>query len=393
MHFKYLSLLALALLQPVHSFAIQSRSTSTQTRTQCQKHLNCPKDTLFVSPTDPRASHKTIQSAISSLPNDKSSQTILVFEGSYNEQLNVTRPGPITILGQSDSPSDPLKNKVTVSFAAANQDSTGTIDNVWFSVLVVAPTLDASLIGSGTTGFAVPDDTPFGNTDFRVYNVDFVNDFAPYTDGPAAAMMISRANGGFYYCGFYSYQDTIYVGKLGNAYFYKSIIAGETDFLYGFGTAWIQSSDIQLRGCGGGITAWKGTNTTFENKYGVYIVDSNVAAANSSVAPSIKGKCALGRPWNALHRSIFANTYEDGSILPAGYIQWDDRYEDGSTLMAEYEAFGPGFNKTARVDGGYDTLLSKKGYQTYSTPEVVFQDQEGKLGYVDWIDWETVGGK
>lgn len=85
------------------------------------------------------------------------------------------------------------------------------------------------------------------------------------------------------------------MGKLGNAYFSKCEIAGQTDFLYGFGTAWIQSSRLALRGCGGGITAWKGTNTTFVNKYGVYIHDSVVEKANSSL--SITGKCALGRPW------------------------------------------------------------------------------------------------
>lgn len=59
----------------------------------------------------------------------------------------------------------------------------------------------------------------------------------------------------------------MYIGKLGNAYFYKNEIAGQTDFFYGFGTAWIQSSLVTLRNCGGGITAWKGTNTTFVNKY------------------------------------------------------------------------------------------------------------------------------
>ncbi|KAJ6032252.1 Pectinesterase catalytic [Penicillium herquei] len=400
MHFKPIlkALSLLYLFTPIHSAAIKSTTLSHSERTKCQTTLTCPKDTIFVSATDKRADYKTIQSAIDALPNDSSSQTILIMEGSYTEQLNVTRAGPVTLLGETDSNAltDASKNKVTVSFAAANQDSTGTIDNIWFSVLVVAPTLDSSLVGSGTTGFAVPADTPFGNRDFRVYNIDFVNDFAPYTDGPAAALMFSRANGGFYYCGFYSYQDTIYVGKLGNAYFYKSIIAGETDFLYGFGTAWLQSSDIQLRSCGGGITAWKGTNTTFENKYGVYIVDSNVAAANTSIASSIKGSCALGRPWNSLHRSIFVNTYEDGSILPAGYINWVsdgvDRFEEGITVMAEYDAYGPGFNKTARIDGGIDTLLTKKTYQTYSSPELVFQDQEGKFGDVSWIDWETVDG-
>jgi hypothetical protein len=66
----------------------------------------------------------------------------------------------------------------------------------------------------------------------------------------------------------------VYIGKLGNAYFYKNEIAGQTDFLYGFGTAWIQSSLLTLRNCGGGITAWKGTNTTFVNKYVWYLCTS-----------------------------------------------------------------------------------------------------------------------
>lgn len=89
--------------------------------------------------------------------------------------------------------------------------------------------------------------------------------------------------------------DKIYIGKLSNSYISKSVVAGQTDFFYGFGTLWVTNTQIYLRSCGGGITAWKGTNTTFENKYGVYIVDSTVQKANSSL--SIEGKCPLGRPW------------------------------------------------------------------------------------------------
>ncbi|KAJ5594411.1 Pectinesterase catalytic [Penicillium hispanicum] len=382
---------------PIHSAVLQSRSSIS--RTTCQSTAShCSPNTTIVAANDTRAHFATIQAAINSLPNDTSTQTILILAGSYKEQLNITRTGPITLLGETTSPTDAGQNRVTITWAAANVDGTGqSVDNVYSSVMIVAPTLDASLTGSGTTGFDVPLDTPFGNRNFRVYNVDFTNTWAPYSDGPAHALSFSRANGGFYYCGFYSYQDTIYVGKLGNAYFYKSILAGQTDFLYGFGTAWIQSSDVRLRGCGGGITAWKGTNTTFENKYGVYIVDSNVRAANASVAPSIKGACALGRPWNSQHRSIFANTYEDGSIEASGYTNWLDngvaRYEPGVTLMAEYKANGPGFNATGRVAGGIDTLLSAKAYEAYSSPQKVFQDQTGALGDVQWIDWETVSGK
>ncbi|CAG8025864.1 unnamed protein product [Penicillium olsonii] len=375
----------------VHSAAVQHVS-----RQQCQsKGTHCPPGTIIVSASDKRAHFPTIQGAIDSLPADTSSQTILILAGNYTEQLNVTRSGPVTLLGQTSASKDATRNRVRIIWAAANKDNTGqSVDNVFSSVLVVAPTLESSLTGSGTTGYAVPADTPFGNTDFRAYNIDFDNIWAEYSDGPAHALSFSRANGGFYYCGFYSYQDTVYVGKLGNAYFYKSIIAGQTDFLYGFGTAWIQSSDLQLRGCGGGITAWKGSNTTFTNKYGVYIVDSNLRAANASIAPDIKGKCALGRPWNSQHRSIFANSYEDGTIDSSGYIDWVvsgvARFEKGVTLMAEYGAFGPGFNASGRVAGGVTTVLDKKAYEPYSTPQKVFQNQAGVFGNTKWIDWDTV---
>ncbi|KAF7137105.1 hypothetical protein CNMCM5793_007118 [Aspergillus hiratsukae] len=373
---------------------VRTAALHPSSRRDCQTRLrNCPEGTIIVSKSDPEAHFSTVQDAIESLPNDNSTQTILILAGTYKEQLNVTRSGPITLLGQTDRVTDASKNKVTITWAAANHDNTGkSVDNVFSSVMVVAPTLDASLTGSGPTGYPVPADTPFGNIDFRVYNIDFSNTYADYSDGPAHALSFSRANGGFYYCGFYSYQDTVYIGKLGNAYFYKNIIAGQTDFLYGFGTAWIQSSDILLRNCGGGITAWKGTNTTFENQYGVYIVDSAVRAANASIAPVIAGKCALGRPWNSLHRSIFARTYEDGSIEPSGYIDW---IVDGvgrltnQTVMAEYKTFGPGFNATGRAEDGVTIVMDREQYKRYDSPAKVFETPDGKPGNIGWIDFHA----
>ncbi|KAL4873540.1 hypothetical protein BDV12DRAFT_80294 [Aspergillus spectabilis] len=381
----------LALLNALLGCAASIPSTA---RRNCQRSLKaCPKDTIVVSTSNSRAHFSTIQAAIESLPNDDSSQTILILAGEYIEQLNVTRSGPVTLLGQTDHVTDASKNQVTITWAQANHDNTGqAVDNVFSSVLTVAPTLDASYTGSGPTGYPVPEDTPFGSVDFRAYNIDFTNTWADYSDGPAHALSFSRANGGFYYCGFYSYQDTVYVGKLGNAYFYKSIIAGQTDFLYGFGTAWIQSSEILLRDCGGGITAWKGTNTTFENKYGVYIVESSVKAANSSIAPAIIGKCPLGRPWNSLHRSIFAKSYEDGSIAPSGYIDWVVDGESrltNETLMAEYNVFGPGFNATGRASTNASIVLNSKGYSPYDSPRKVFQTSGGKPGNIEWIDWQA----
>ncbi|KAF7589380.1 hypothetical protein BBP40_004428 [Aspergillus hancockii] len=372
---------------------VASAGPIKSSRHTCQTALTCPEGTIFVSKSDPSAHFTTVQDAIASLPNDNSTQTILILPGTYKEQVNVTRSGPITLLGQTDNLNDATKNQVTLTWAQANHDNTGqSVDNVFSSVLTVAPTLESSYTGSGTTGYPVPEDTPFGNVNFRAYNIDFTNTWSDYSDGPAHAISFSRANGGFYHCGFYSYQDTVYVGKLGNAYFHKSIIAGQTDFLYGFGTAWIQSSQILLRNCGGGVTAWKGTNTSFTNNYGVYIVDSTVKAANASIAPDIKGKCALGRPWNSLHRSIFARTSEDASIIPSGYIDWIvsgvGRWSQ-DTVMAEYRVSGPGFNATGRKDGNVTIVMNDKEWARYSSPAKVFQHPDGKPGNIGWIDWAT----
>jgi pectin methylesterase-like acyl-CoA thioesterase len=169
----------------------------------------CPKNTLVVSstPGDCSADFSTIQGAIDSLDNT-TSYTILIKPGNYIEQVNVTRSGPLTLLGQTQNPTQQANNTVTIYWASADVSGRYT-DNAYTSVLTVAPTLNASLTGSGNTGFPVPADTPFGCADFRVYNVDIRNVYADLGVGPSLAVSISRANAGFYYSGIYSYQDTV----------------------------------------------------------------------------------------------------------------------------------------------------------------------------------------
>lgn len=196
-----------------------------KTFAECQKKTRspldgCPEGTIFVSATDSTADFVTISEAIASIPNNTVPYTILIGAGNYTEQLNVTRQGPLYLLGQSDRPSHDkiyadinvnrsAQNDVQIWWNQANVGGNLFSDNVYTQVLTVAPTLNASLTGSGTTGFAVPADTPFGCSDFRAYNIDFRNEFVPYSDGPALAIGVSRANAGFYSCGFYSWQDTV----------------------------------------------------------------------------------------------------------------------------------------------------------------------------------------
>ncbi len=201
-----------------------TRNIPAQTYKQCQKRTanpldGCPSGTIYVSQTDQSAEFRTIQSAISSLPNDTSRHVILIAPGIYTEQLNVTRQGPLTLLGTSDRPSrresyadisydSAHENDVQIYWNSANHDAIFS-DNVYTGVLTIGPNLNATLTGSGPTGFPVPDDTPFGCADFRAYNIDFRNEYTPYSNGPAHALGVSRANAGFYSCGFYSWQDTV----------------------------------------------------------------------------------------------------------------------------------------------------------------------------------------
>lgn len=125
---------------------------------------------------------------------------ILIASGNYTEQVdisspipqsmnlianknkvNVTRRGPTYLLGQTTNPNNQSSNTVNIIWAAI---AVTGLDNAFTSTLTVAPNLNASLTGSGTTGFAVPAGTPFGCVDFRTYNLNLINDFAPYCSSP-----------------------------------------------------------------------------------------------------------------------------------------------------------------------------------------------------------------
>lgn len=214
------SLLPISL--PAQSYALcQKKTTNPLT--------GCPPHTIYVSQLPhPSAKFATIQAAISSLPADDitTRYTILIAPGEYKEQLNVTRSGPLTLLGVSDRPfysqtllpryypefdyDKPLpSNEVHVRFDRANVGNNLLPDNVFTGVLTVGPTLNATFTGTGPQGWPVDPATPYGSADFRAYNIDFRNEFAQWGVGPAHAMGVSRANAGFYSCGFYSWQDTV----------------------------------------------------------------------------------------------------------------------------------------------------------------------------------------
>lgn len=98
-------LLALTLLLPSTLASIVPTHGYKQCQSKTSNPLEgCPPRTLYVSQSDARADFETIQSAIASIPNNTVPYTVLIAPGKYTEQLNVTRQGPLTLLGMSDTP-------------------------------------------------------------------------------------------------------------------------------------------------------------------------------------------------------------------------------------------------------------------------------------------------
>lgn len=120
----------------------------------------------------------------------------------------------------------------------------------------------------------------------------------------------------------------------------------------------------------------------------MYIASSSVIASNQSIAAAVEGKCALGRPWNSLHRSIFLQSYLDASVLPAGYIKWSDtdpRF-DNHTFMAVYSDGGPGYDGAAIAASNVSIVLDADEVAPYSSPSEVFLGPNGEVNNVGWID-------
>ncbi|KAK0482590.1 pectin lyase-like protein [Armillaria novae-zelandiae] len=346
----------------------------------------CPPGTILVSKdsSDPDASFSSIQDAVLSLPN-LGRATILIAEGQYQETLNITRKGPLTLLGQLPAGS------TIASFANGSASNLVQVWNNKFvhtgmddadsAVLTVTPSYEAALIGSGPTG--APLQPLFGNTDFRAYNVDFQNRAANFAISQALVTDISYANASFYGCSFASYQDTWYTGRNGSTYVFDSVIYGQTDYLFGFGTAWFQNVVLANRAYGGGIVAWKGTNLTDApgNRYGAYISDSRIIRSpDANATTDITERCYLGRPWNDLATTVFLRTYMENVIRPAGWTPFSsDRPEIlNTTFYAEFDSSGPGGNTSSRIS--LEHILTSKEAQNFTVDKVF-------LEHPPWIDF------
>ncbi|KAJ7242010.1 pectin lyase fold/virulence factor [Mycena rebaudengoi] len=291
-----------------------------------------------------------VGAAVNSLPADNTSQVVFIYPGVYEGQVNVSRAGPVTIMGYTRDSLDYSHNTVTLTHSAAK--STAGSDDLSGTLRVVS-------------------------NNVSLYNLDIRNTFGVAdVDGQAIALSNFGDRVGVYACRLYSYQDTLYTNQ-GNHIYLRSYIEGAVDFIFGrHSQAYFESNTIASIGQGYVTASGRQLNDS-----GIYLFNHNKIVLGRGAFANATGNVFLGRPWGAFARVVFKNTEVTSPLDPRIWSIWnvgDERTSD--ILFAEYNSFGSGVAHATRPD--FATMLTRSQAAGFTIPSVLGAD------YLKWVDKE-----
>ncbi|KAF9046177.1 pectin lyase fold/virulence factor [Panaeolus papilionaceus] len=293
--------------------------------------------------TNTAREYRTVASAVASLPNDSSSRSIFIYPGTYNEQVYITRSGPLTIYGYTTDTMAYSANQVTIQ-AGVPASQAGSND------------------ASGTLRIH--------KNNFKMYNINVKNTYGP--GGQAIAISQYGSKVGFYACGFYGYQDTVLAND-GTQVYLRGYIEGATDFIFGRrGLAYFGGNTIGVKANG-----WVTASGRESNDSGSYVFNQNtIIQAPGSGA---NGGVYLGRPWGAFAKVIFKNTVITAPMNKALWSVWNmGDTRTSNVFFAEYNTSGSGASGASRPS--FARVLSASEANAYSISSAVGSD------YASWVD-------
>ena len=238
---------------------------------------------------DGSGTHTTVQDAIAAANSSGSSARvyILVQPGAYRELVCVKGTVPITLYG-----ADADATKVTIAFDNYNGK---TVDSTKINACA-SPGSSATYGTSGSSTFFV------SSPRFQAQNLTIANDFAEgalTSNLQAVALTVQGDQEVFQNVRFIGNQDTLQVksstaAAVARSYFKSSYIEGDTDFIFGRGTA-------VFDGCTITYVSGRKTNSTHiapstetPNPFGFLIINSKMVGDSGMST----GTAYLGRAWD-----------------------------------------------------------------------------------------------
>lgn len=333
--------------------ATASASTSGSASATCATPT--PSATLVVSQNATACQYANVSAAISALPNDNQPYTIKVLAGTYNEQISITRNGKVTLLGDSDAPSDYAQNKVRIQFSRGVLTSAGQDE--------ATPVLNAKMTASAP-GLAV-------------YNIDFVNTYPQTANTAALASDLYLTNFAAYGCSFIGFQDTFLANK-GTQAIANSYIEGSIDFIWGFSTAYFYRCVIASNTKGACNTAQGRVAGTVSG----YVFDECKVTYTSTYG-STMGASYLGRPYSNYSTVVYKNSYIDSHINAAGWNVWStNNPQTSNVIFGEFNNTGPGSWQVGTARASFATNMTADQVATYSLSAWV-----GSTDFIDQTAW------
>ncbi|MDR3436370.1 pectinesterase family protein [Telmatospirillum sp.] len=262
----------------------------------------------FVVAADGSGNFTTVQAAITAAGNGTTRKYIAVKPGTYRGAVAQTsaNASPVTLYGLGAFPS-----QVVIVNNFGNPESK-------------PQTSPVTCGGSSTYGTSGSATVTVKANGFHAKNLTISNDYvrgtcptATYSNQSAVALAVSGDQAIFENVRLLGHQDTLTLGSLSTvyrSYFLNSFIQGDTDFIFGAGTAVFNHCTINYTNDSLGSTSGIGMNfapsTIVTNTHGFLVINSSLTASAGTAANSL----FLARAWDQN-----VTTYYNG-ISPNGRL-------------------------------------------------------------------------
>lgn len=303
---------------------------------------------------------RSIGDALSSTSVNGGVRTVVfIRNGRYREKLTIDRPR-VTLKGES-------RDGAVITFDAVSDTPApgggtyGTRGS--YTLRIVAPdfraehlTIENAFDYAANAAKSDSNPTKYKNPQGVALMTDLGNDRASFVD----VKLLGN-------------QDTLFTNS-GRSWFYKSVIAGHVDFIFGAGISLFEDSDIISKDRGSktnnGYIAAPSTNKA--QQYGLVFLNSRLKKETPEMSPN---SVTLGRSWhpfadpNAIGQAVYINCWMDNHIGEKGWDRMSSVdstgtrvwYEPESARFFEFGSTGPG-----AVSGAVRRQLTKEQAATYS---------------------------
>lgn len=208
------------------------------------------------------------------------------------------------------------------------------------------------------------------------------------------ALCVNADKSTFYDCRIIGRQDTLLMNQSNRVYYENCYIEGTVDFIYGSGTAVLQSCTINSPYNSGHITA---ASTPEMQPYGFLFKDCKLTCVPTAKRDAPKEESySLGRPWNGPAMVTFYNCRMDRHISNKDTPNFDrfvTMRETYAKEQARYAEYG-----TMDIDGNvldltvvcpsYEKILTQEDMNGFYAPirwlEARFDTKTGTMQYDGW---------